>query len=113
MAHHKPPFLAIGTPADTIRAQNIKVRVAKILEGTASSADDESELPFSVKEGDKGFAGFSKMKANLQRSRTDSANSNNLTVEETFAELIASLERRGYTAFVVEEPAEEGEDEDP
>ncbi|MFK5922208.1 MAG: hypothetical protein QM496_08510 [Verrucomicrobiota bacterium] len=98
-------FLAIGTPSQTVRKQNIKVEVANQLEGVTSSADDESELPFDVKEGDKGFAGFSKMKASLQRSRTDDANSNNLSVEETFAELILSLERRGYTPFVVAEPA--------
>lgn len=98
-------FLAIGTPSETVRKQNIKVEVANQLEGVTSSADDESELPFDVKEGDKGFAGFSKMKASLQRSRSDDANSNNLSVEETFAELIISLERRGYTAFVVAEPA--------
>ncbi len=98
-------FLAIGTPSQTVKQQNIKVEVANQLEGVTSSADDESELPFDVKEGDKGFAGFSKMKASLQRSRTDDANSNNLSVEETFAELILSLERRGYTPFVVAEPA--------
>ncbi len=100
-------FLAIGTPSETVKKQNVKVEVAKTLEGTASSADDESELPFNVKEGDKGFAGFSKMKASLQRSRTDDANSDNLTVEETFAELITSLERRGYTAFEVDDPDDE------
>lgn len=97
-------FLAIGTPSETVRKQNVQVKVASNLEGVTSSADDESELPFDVKEGDKGFAGFSKMKANLQRSRTDDANSNNLSVEEAFAELITHLERRGYTPFVVAEP---------
>jgi len=99
-------FLAIGTPSETVRQQNVKVEVANKLEGVASSADDESELPFDVDEGDKGFAGFSKMKANLQRSRTDEANSNNLNVEETFADLITYLERRGYTPFVVAEPVD-------
>jgi len=97
-------FLAIGTPSETVRKQNVQVKVASNLEGVTSSADDESELPFDVKEGDKGFAGFSKMKANLQRSRTDDANSNNLSVEEAFAELVTHLERRGYTPFVVVEP---------
>ena len=105
-------FLAIGSPSETVRKQNIKVEVANTLEGVTSSADDESELPFDVKEGDKGFAGFSKMKANFQRSRTDSANSDNLTVEETFDELIKSLERRGYTEFVVEDPDDGDEDGD-
>lgn len=104
-------FLAIGTPSETVRRQNIKVEVANSLEGVTSSADDESELPFDVEEGDKGFAGFSKMKALFQRSRTDDANSKNLTVEETFEELIAYLERRGYTAFVVAEPADPEEEE--
>jgi hypothetical protein len=99
-------FLAIGTPSETVRKQNVQVKVASHLEGVTSSADDESELPFDVKEGDKGFAGFSKMKASLQRSRTDDANSNNLSVEEAFAELITHLERRGYTPFVVPEPLE-------
>lgn len=110
-------FLAIGTPSETVRKQNVQVKVAGHLEGVTSSADDESELPFDVKEGDKGFAGFSKMEASLQRSRTDDANSDNLSVEEAFAELIAHLERRGYTPFVVAEPepaeAEGGGDDTP
>jgi len=105
-------FLAIGTPSETVRKQNVKVEVAGNLNGVTSSADDESELPFDVKEGDKGFAGFSRMKASFQRGRTDDANSNNLTVEETFADLITYLERRGYTAFVVDDPADDGNDGD-
>lgn len=106
-------FLAIGKPSTTVRKQNIKVEVANKLEGVTSSADDESELPFEVEDGNKGFAGFSKMKALLQRSRTDDANSNNLDVEETFEELIDYLERRGYTPFVVAEPTdpEDGDDD--
>ena len=85
--------------------------MAKTLEGITSSADDESELPFSIQEGNKGFAGFSKMIADLQRSRTDSANSKKQTVEEAFAELVSHLERRGDTAFGVAEPAEPEEGE--
>ncbi len=105
-------FLAIGKPSQSVRKQNIKVEVASRLEGVTSSADDESELPFNIEDGNKGFAGFSKMTALLQRNRTDDANSNNLSVEETFADLTAYLERRGYTPFIVEEPVdpEEGDD---
>ena len=82
------------------------MEVANTLEGVTSSADDESELPFDVEEGNKGFAGFSKMKLLLQRSRTDDSNSRNLDVEETFTELTDYLERRGYTPFVVVEPTD-------
>ena len=99
-------FLAIGDVNTSVKGLNVSVKVPQILEGVAQSADDESDVPFDTEEGDRGYAGISNMKGSLQQQRTDDANSQNLTTDETFTELVAYLERRGYVLFEVEDPGD-------
>lgn len=95
-------FLAVGEVETEIRGANVKVKVPKQMKGYALSADDASSAPFDDDEGNSGYAGISKMDGDLEQSRSKDASSRNLTVAETFAELIDYLERRGYSAFEVE-----------
>lgn len=101
-------FLAIGEIETEIKGANVKAKVPKSLKGYALSADDESAVPFDADEGNVGYAGISTMKGHLEVSRSKDASSRSLSVEETFAELISYLERRGYAEFVIALPADNG-----
>ncbi len=92
-------FLAIGELKETVRSNNITIKVPKTMNGQALSADDESELPFDSREGNVGFAGISTMKGSLQVSLTRDANDDNQTVAEAFADVTTLVERRGYSEF--------------
>jgi hypothetical protein len=98
-------FLAIGEVEHTVKAGNISVKVPKDMKGYALSADNESDVPFTSREGDVGYAGISIMRGSLQISQTSDANKRNRTLEETMDDLVAYVERRGYVEFVVATPA--------
>ena len=78
------------------------------MRGYALSANDETELPFTVEEGIKGYAGTSIMRCYFQNPRSSNANDDGLTVAETITRLTEELERRGTALF----EADDGEDGD-
>lgn len=98
-------FLAIGEVEHTVKSGNISVKVPKEMKGYALSADDESDVPFTSREGDVGYAGISVMRGSLASSQTSDANTRNRTPAETLEDLVAYVERRGYAEFVVATPA--------
>ncbi|NNE91513.1 MAG: hypothetical protein HKN23_07690 [Verrucomicrobiales bacterium] len=92
-------FLAIGELGETVQAGAIRVRVPKSMKGQALSADDESMLPFDSQDGSFGYAGISSMSGKLQVRRSKDANDDRQTVAEAFADVVAYIERRGFTEF--------------
>lgn len=98
-------FLLLGALDAQVKSQVATVKVAKALEGYALSADSENELPFSVNEIDKGYAGFSRVRATLQASDSAEANHDGLTVEEAAGQVAASLKRRGFQDATPASPA--------
>ena len=95
-------FLAIGELGETVKGANVSAKVPRTMKGYALSADDESELPFDSSEGNVGYAGISTMNGSLQSQRTSDANSKSWTVEETMADLIDYLKRRGFTEYEIQ-----------
>ncbi|HRX55736.1 MAG TPA: hypothetical protein P5016_14565 [Verrucomicrobiales bacterium] len=89
-------FLALGEASSKVKSLVATVKVPKKLEGYTISGDSESELPFTVNEIDKGYAGSSKIKGELQSRMSSDANEDDLTVSETMDSVVASLKRKGY-----------------
>lgn len=80
------------------RTLTLAARVAKSLNGTIVSADDESTVDSTAVDNSIGSAGFADLKMSLDEGQTNSANKDGLTMAETITQLKTELERQGFSA---------------
>lgn len=94
------------------RTVSLTMRVAKSLNGTIVSADDESASASPATDGSLGNAGVAEFKMVLDEDHTNDANKNSRTLEQIMTDqLILELERQGFSAVV---PDDDGStDPDP
>ena len=94
-------FMAIGKPDTTFKAKganfDLKVDLARTLEGYAMSADSQNDMPFVGGEGDIGVAGIAPFKAVLDLNRSETANRANADVAAAITQIEESLELLGYS----------------
>lgn len=94
-------YMALGSLTETIHAYDatseFTTKVAGKLEGQVQVAGDESDLSSIAEDGSIGFAGTVKMKAALQKERTNRANEQGQDVSEAVADLIDYLENHGFS----------------
>jgi hypothetical protein len=79
------------------RTLNLAAKVAKSLNGTLVSADDEGESTTTAVDGSIGSAGVADLKLVLDEDLTNGANKDGLTVAEAIEQAKLELERRGYS----------------
>lgn len=80
------------------RVQSLAAKVAKSLNGTMVSADDESTVDTAAVDGSIGSAGIANVKMSLDETETNIANKDGLTMAQTVEQLKLELERQGFTA---------------
>lgn len=101
-------YMGMGSLTDTIHAYNatskFTTKVARKLEGQVQVAGDESDLVSIADDGSIGFAGTVKLKAHLQKERTNQANKQGQDVAEAVADLIEHLENHGFSDADAPEP---------
>lgn len=106
-------YMAMGSLSETIRAYNatseFTTKVADKMEGSVQVAGDESDLKSLAEDGSIGFAGTAKMRADLQKERTNRANKLGQDVATATAELVEYLERLGFSDTNAPEPEPEPE----
>ncbi len=106
-------YMAMGSLSETIKAYSatseFKTKVAGKMEGSVQVAGDESDLKSLAEDGSIGFAGTAKMKADLQKERTNRANKLGQDVASATADLVEYLERHGFTDENEPEPEPEPE----
>ncbi len=95
-------MVALGDINHTLQVQSpiatISIRVAKILTGTAVSADDESTTTDAPTDGSLGSAGFSQVHFTLDEAQTKAANQAGKSLSQALEQLKLQLEREGYSA---------------
>lgn len=77
--------------------QSLTLKVAKLLTGTALSADDESTASAPAIDGSIGSAGVSEIKLTLDEAETNRANDRGLSLSQTVDQLKLVLEQKGFT----------------
>ncbi len=101
-------YMGLGSLTETIHAYSatseFTTKVAGKLEGHVQVAGDESDLSSISDDGSIGFAGTVKMKANLQKERTNRANKLGQDVTAAVADLILYLENHGFSDADAPEP---------
>lgn len=80
------------------RTVTLAARVARSLNGTFVSADDESTAASTAVDGSIGSAGVADVKLSLDEDETNRANKDGLDVDTTLDKLKIELERRGFSA---------------
>lgn len=90
----------------TSRTLSLAAKVAKSLNGTLVSADDESEVESVAIDGSIGSAGVADVRLSLDDRETNDANKDGLSIADTLEVLKIELERQGYSA----EATDDGED---
>lgn len=75
---------------------SLDARVARSLNGTAVSADDESSMQEPAQDGSLGSAGISELKITLDEEETNRANRREAGVDQTMEQLKLELEREGF-----------------
>lgn len=97
----------ISNPTSTITA-----RVAKSLNGTLVSADDESDAETEARDGSIGSAGVAEVKATLDETETNRVNRDGLTLEQAVDHLKLELEREGYSPVSTDDGGGDGDGDD-
>ena len=94
-------IVVLGDINHTVKISNaastITARVAKTLNGTLVSADDESEAESEARDGSIGAAGMADVKMSLDETETNRVNRDDLTLAQAVEHLKLELEREGYS----------------
>lgn len=98
----KGAFVALGDINHTLSVNSptasLTVRVARVLSGSAVSADDESTATSTALDGSIGSAGIAQLKFVLDDKQTTLANKQGSSLSQTVTQLKQQLEAEGYTA---------------
>lgn len=99
-------LVKVNSPTSTLTA-----RVARTMNGTLVSADDESSAETTAANGTIGTVGVADVKISLDEEETNAANKDGLTLEQAVEHLKLELERQGYSRVETGTDIETSEDE--